>query len=241
MTWMVHLTGDTADLAAVARSSADLDFNVAYDGQDYVLTSDLFQASDDARNIRKSAEKFVSILNGALRVHLNATQPVCVGTVYRRRSDGTRDLFLFPEPAVLRLRGLPATLTVTRADGTIRECHSGDPLALWVRLALSDDSVDKVLRLNSSDTLDWGNLYRIFEVIQKDVGGMGRIALNGWATKRSMRLFKHTANSPGALGFDARHGVDTAKPPSIAMTIAEARSLVNGLVRAWLRAKTESG
>lgn len=241
MTWMVQLTGDTADLAALAQSLTGADVNVAHDGQDYVLTSAGFQPSDDAQTIRQNAEQIVELLNGASRLALDATRSIRVGAVYGCRDDGTRAIFVFQEPAVIRVRAISPTVKMTYPDGTIQEFHPADPITRWMALALSDDSVAKVLRIISSGTLDWVNLYRIFENIAEDVDGIDGIASSGWATKPSMKLFKYTANSPGALGLDARHGAESTQAPSMPMTIAEARSLVNSIVHAWLRAKTGSG
>jgi hypothetical protein len=52
-----------------------------------------------------------------------------------------------------------------------------------------------------------------------------------------MKLFKHMANSPGALGLNARHGPETTQPPSKPMNISEARLLINSITYAWLRSK----
>jgi hypothetical protein len=94
------------------------------------------------------------------------------------------------------------------------------------------------MRLASRGKLDWVNLYRIFEVIAADVGGLDAIASYGWASKASMKLFKRTACSPGAVGLDARHGTDSTPAPSKPMVISEARNLINAIIRAWLQIKT---
>ncbi len=195
MTWMIELTGDTVDLAALAQSLTGTDVNVSHNGQEYVLTSNRFQPSDDAQTIHENAKEVVELLNGASRLALDATHPIRVGSVYRYRDDGKRDFFVFPEPLAVQVRVLSPTVKMTHADGTVREFHPADPIAQWMPLALSDDAVAKVLRIISSGTLDWVNLYRIFEIIEEDVRGMNAIASNEWATKTSMRLFKHTANS----------------------------------------------
>jgi len=240
MTWMVQLAGDTADLSALAQSLTCADVNVSHDGQNYVLTSDRFHPSDDARTVRKDAEQMVELINGASRLALDATQSICVGAAYRFRDDGTRDIFAFPEPGVIRFRAISPTFKVTRVGGTVQEFRPADPVTQWMSLAFSDDSVADVLRIISSGTLDWVNLYRIWEIIATNVGGIDGIASNNWATKTSIKLFKHTANSPGALGLDARHGTESTQPPSKPMTISEARSLINSIVHAWLRSKTGS-
>lgn len=235
--WMVQLAGDTSDLASLAQSLTGSDVNVSHDGQDYVLTSDRFASSDEAAAVRQKAEDMIAVLNGASRLALDATQAIRVGAVYRRREDGKRELFFFLEPAVIRFRVIAPTVKVTRADGTVEEFHPADPVKQWSTLALMNDAIANVFRILAGGTLDWVNLYRIFEIIGGDVGRSDSIATNGWATKESMRLFKHTANSPGALGIDARHGAETTQPPTNPMTISEARTLINSIIYAWLRSK----
>jgi len=235
--WMVQLAGDTCDLAALAQSLIGGDINVSYDGQDYVLTSDRFAFSDEAGAVRQKAEDIIAVLNGASRLALNATQSIRVGAVYRHHKDGRRDVFVFPKSAMVRFRAISPTLKVTHADGTVEECHPADPVKQWTALALKNDAIADVFRILGDSTLDWVNLYRIFEIIGGDVGGLDSIATNTWATKASMKLFKHTANSPGALGLDARHGAESKQPPTNPMTISEARTLINSIIHAWLRSK----
>lgn len=236
--WVVQLAGDASDLAALAQSLTGNDINISHDGQDYVLMSDQFTAGDDVSAVRQKAEGLVAVLNGASRLALDAINSIRVGAVYRRREDGKRDIFVFPEPAVIRFRAFAPTVKLTHADGTVEEFHPADPVKQWASVALSNDAVANVFRIFAGGTLDWVNLYRIVEIVASDVGGLDAIDANGWATKSSMRLFKQTANSPGALGLDARHGAETTQPPKHPMTISEARSLVNSIVHAWLRSKT---
>jgi hypothetical protein len=236
--WVVQLAGDTSDLSALAQSLTGNDINISHDGQDYVLMSDQFTEGDDAGAVRQKAEGLVAVLNGASRLALDAINSIRVRAVYRRREDGKRDIFVFPEPKVIRFRAFAPTVKLTHADGTVEEFHRADPVKQWAGMALKNDAVANVFRILAGGTLDWVNLYRIVEIIASDVGGLEAIDTNGWATKASMRLFKHTANSPGALGLDARHGAETTQPPKHPMTILEARALVNSIVHAWLRSKS---
>ena len=238
MKWTVQLAGNASDLSMLAQSLTGSNINVSHDGQEYVLMSDRFDPSDDAAAIRQKAEDLVTLLNGASRLALDATQSIKVGAVYRHGEDGRCEIFVTPEPDRMRFRDGLSTVKSTHADGTIEEFHPADPVRQWVPLALSNDAVANVFRILSSGTLDWVNLYRIFEIIAAEVGGLKQIADNGWATVNSMELFKHTANSPGALGLNARHGAESTQPPSNPMTISEARALVNSIIHAWLRAST---
>jgi hypothetical protein len=72
----------------------------------------------------------------------------------------------------------------------------------------------------------WGSLYCLYEVIEEDVGSIDKIANEGWATKTSIKRFKHTANSPSAIGDAARHGKESTTPPARPMELGEARALI---------------
>src|SRR5208282_6883640 len=103
-----------------------------------------------------------------------------------------------------------------------------------------------VLELVSvSDWDSWVGLYRIFEVVESDLGGgaAGRKAIvaNKWATDGKIKRFRFTANSFAELGKDARHGDETAThPPSPApasMPQPEAQALVEAILNGWIKSK----
>lgn len=235
--WAVQLSGDQSDLAALAQSLNGSDVNVSHDGQDYILTSSQFALIDEAEGVHQKAEEIVAVLNGAARLALDTMQAIRVGSVHRRREDGKRELFVFVESATIQLRAFAPTIKLTHANGSVEEFHPADPVKYWVRLASENQAVSNVFRILASGTLEWVNLYRIFEIILLDIGRLDLIAKNGWATKASMNLFKRTANSPGALGLEARHGADKTQPPAHPMPISEARALINSIIHAWLRSK----
>jgi hypothetical protein len=235
--WAVQLAGDASDLAVLAQSLTGGDMKVFLDGQEYLLTSDRFAQGDEAKVVRQKADDMLPLLNGACRLGLDIIQSIRAEGVYRLGENGSRDAFVFLEPAVLRFRSLAPTVKLTHVDGTVEEFHPGDPVKEWVELALADDAIANVFRILGAGALDWVNLYRLFEIIESDVGGLDAMAANGWATKASMKLFKRTANSPGAVGLEARHGAEATQPPEHPMTISEARALINAIVHSWLRSK----
>jgi hypothetical protein len=82
--------------------------------------------------------------------------------------------------------------------------------------------------------LAWTDLYRLLEVIEAGAGGADAVVAKDWISKSQLRRFKHSANSVTAAGDQARHGVETTQPPADAMTISEARSLIDILLSRWL-------
>jgi hypothetical protein len=225
MTWMVQLKGDPPGLAALAQSLTGDDIRVSHNGQDYVLMSDYFASCDKASAVHQKAEEMIVYINGASRLVWDSMQPIRVSKiVYRRREDGILDTFIVSDPLVVRCQ----------ATGFFQNANS---VSQWVKLARKHEAIAKVLRIVAEGTLDWVNLYRILEIIGKDVGSLRSIIKKGWATKLSMDLFKHTANSPEVSGLEARHGASEENPPQNPMAISEARSLINSIICAWLRSK----
>jgi hypothetical protein len=226
--------GDASDLASLAESLKDGDINVSLAGQDYVLMSDLFCENEDAGSIRQKGR--------GNRRHPERCLPLGVGSLQSnsgrgrvRHEDGKLDAFVFLQPVVWGFRAFTPTVKLSHADGTVEEFRPADPVRQWARMASENEADANVFRILAGGILDWVNLYRILEIVESDVG---RMNATGWATKSSTRLFKHTANSPGALGLEARHGAESTQPPEHPMTISEARALVYSIVHAWLRSKS---
>lgn len=115
-------------------------------------------------------------------------------------------------------------------DGTEERVNQADPVVGWLMAGLRNDSVAKVLRLYANTPPTWNNLYRIFEVVEQDVGGRKYIEQQGWATDKSLERFKRTANSVSAIGDEARHGKESTQPPSNPMTLPEAKSLIETIL-----------
>ncbi|MFJ7698951.1 hypothetical protein [Lysinibacillus fusiformis] len=82
-----------------------------------------------------------------------------------------------------------------------------------------------------SDYYTWITLYKVYELINRDVGNVKNI---GWITKKQRDRFTNTANNPAASGFGSRHAVSSTEPPSEPMDIDEAADFIKGLVDKWL-------
>ncbi|MCE8424927.1 MAG: hypothetical protein J5U17_04025 [Candidatus Methanoperedens sp.] len=129
------------------------------------------------------------------------------------------------------------SISATESEGTIQEIHQADPIPKWVTAAKHNTNVTKALRLFGAGTHDWVSLYRIYEVIENDVGGKSKIIKKGWTTDKAIRRFKYTANSPGAIGDEARHGNQKEPSPKDPMALSEAKFLIETILHNWLRLK----
>ncbi|WP_144036095.1 hypothetical protein [Sporosarcina koreensis] len=100
-------------------------------------------------------------------------------------------------------------------------------------LANENNKVRKVLRLvNDPNFVSWVNLYRVFEIVDRDQ----RIVDEGWLSSTKRTNFTRTANHPNASGDLSRHGTPKSEkevPPVNPMKLEEAEVLIRSLVEKW--------
>ncbi|OAI48211.1 hypothetical protein AYO44_07565 [Planctomycetaceae bacterium SCGC AG-212-F19] len=175
MNWEVFLAGSRLDLEDLALSFTGSDWTITKSNDRYVLTSPEFEALNDSEKIRSLAELFLERINGAAKLVLDSGTAVRIEAIHGPHPDGSGGRANYMGPihfgagAVMR-----ASMSFVQPDGTIVTHHPADEIRSWIRLAKTDDSVAKVLDL-LSDKWDWVNLYRIFEIVMDDSGGLDKI------------------------------------------------------------------
>src|SRR5213082_3135569 len=90
----------------------------------------------------------------------------------------------------------------------------------WLRLVHSNETVSRALRVFAQGSVRWSDLYHAFEIVESSVGG--GMYERGWITREQTSLFSWTANSPQAVGEQARHGRQRNDPPPEPMSEDEA-------------------
>lgn len=128
------------------------------------------------------------------------------------------------------LRGrVRVTLTVGESDGTIRPKQpTFEERAL--EICSTNEALRETLRTYGTVEHDWKGLYPVLEAVKR--ANNGTIPTT-WATKQEVTDFKTTANSP-ALGPESRHGFGYPGIEEPAMTISQARALVQKVLHAWI-------
>ena len=141
----------------------------------------------------------------------------------------------------MQLRGELGEVTVTVIDAQGNVVIKAPPQPRTIALAMlarSDSAVAKALRLlSAADSNSWVGLYRIYEVVEADVGGESALKTCGWGSPADLKRFKHSANSVSVGGDAARHGKELTSPPNNPMSLEEAGSYVTYIVSAWLGSK----
>ncbi len=239
MGWKVRVVGPEHDLQELSRSLCTASLSLAVDkhGQ-YFLACPQFDECKTSDEVLEVSKQVLSVLNGATKLALGGNSDLTESEVIEERPDGTKVIHVNLISTIQVWDSF--SFSIMDSEGNVTEEYKpADFVPIWVCAALADKAIGKVFRLFGHQH-GWVGLYRIFEVIEGDVGSVDKIAAQEWSTKGHMRLFKRTANSPGVIGDEARHGKESTEPPRDPMSLSEARALIETLLHHWLRSKGAS-
>lgn len=233
MQWEVQIRGDHTDVRMLAESFTGPDVTIIQRGAEFFLGGTDLASCSDAQGAQDRARELLTLISGAARLRLGSTNSLEVDHVIQ--VDGTkRHLTVLPAPAVLNLRGLPPTLEIRRADGSVVERHlPADPVVEDLRKAAHNDAVRRVLRLRTLPDLQLRDLSNILEIIQRD-----RFPLTN-AEKEAADRVDGSANHPDSAGDLARHAAPKwdAPPEEKRVELPEACEIVDRIIRRWLASK----
>lgn len=231
--WLVELMGDEAALSRLAEVEWAGPVRVMRYGGRVVLWSAEFDALANPDDVVAAAEPIVDSVNMAARAILHAVFDIDIDAV-RVRDSGSR--FVYRETRD-ELEALDDAIVV--GDGATLELGpdmAARDAALGAQLALTNPDVARCLRLLAGN-LTWGRLRNILDLVTAEVP-RSEIVQRGWAPPGAIARFEETANDPRLAGDDAAHGTPVnprRRPSSDPMLKPQARELMHGLARAWLR------
>lgn len=85
----------------------------------------------------------------------------------------------------------------------------------------------------SSPDLGWGDLYKIYELLEH--AAAGRLRERVGISKSQEDAFTASANDAGISGIHARHAIPRKQQAKRSMTNREAQDFVRQMLAAWLR------
>lgn len=237
MYWEIQLTGDTADLQMLSEAMQDGDISICEKEGKYILRARELDNLQNSDEVFTRVEEITRWISGISRIKLGAYKPIKVGLLTQFRDDGKKGVFVQADTGVIRIRAFPASFSVTHSDGRVEHHRPADSVKDWLKVARKNPNVAKALRLINKDSLSWVELYRIYEVIEGDVGKR-HIVASGWSTETEISQFKHTANSVAASGDSASHGKETTQPPKDPMSLKQGRAFIDALLKSWIASET---
>ena len=239
--WQVSVQGAISDLECLVRHfrTPPRVFRRGEAGLGFVYESDAFTRCTTPDEVLEAANQEFSVFSGVIKLARGSSDLLLCGGVYRRNAVGGREAFLRVHNAVHAHIADELALTFMEANGNAVDAQSVPPMTVVLaNLAFSERAVEKAFRLTvQADSRSWVGLYRLFEVIEADIGGQTFLIARGWSTELALKRFKHSANSVSVGGDGARHGKEAGAPPKSPMSLAEASAYVDDIMKAWLAHK----
>jgi hypothetical protein len=192
--------------------------------------------------IWNSSRELIGVLNG-LMLSFDAGWPRLVfQTMKWTGDDGNTQWVPISGSGALVISGAMISGRGTTQEGSEQPPKSEAPIPRSARVLMRaglDPKVSAALRLRDSGW-SWADMYKVFEIIQMDIGNNHGLVAKEWTTKTALDAFTASANRPDVSGDSARHAVAKGAQPSRTMTLADARRFINGLLRKWLDFKISS-
>jgi hypothetical protein len=137
--------------------------------------------------------------------------------------------------------GLSAKIeTHTRVSAVLGDLADEQTLiAECLTLGNTDVDVCQALRFFAYEA-NWVNLYKVYEIVAKDLGGRAWIVTNGWWTTTELETFRQSSNDYRVSGDAARHARDHGEPtPQQRISTEEGVEYVRRLLNCWLSRKSK--
>ncbi len=117
MEWEVILRGPESILEELTHAFHQDENTIIRSANGFVLRSSKFVNVTDAADVRLKATHIVEALSGISRMLLQSEAPLGIARLVEIRPDGTRNMFVELESAVLRITAGLVSLQVTHPDG----------------------------------------------------------------------------------------------------------------------------
>jgi len=223
MKLFIHLKNPQQDAVSIKEALKCFDSAVIIEDEKIMITTSSLVVGDVdlsdnnvVWDIWDRVKEFIDIINGSAIVEGVSMGHVALENItYEDRSGQIKNL-----------------TNACKMYAVLPSIRGGKPdISKLIPLALKDNAVAKALRLCSRD-LDWVNLYRIYEVVKEDMGGL---------SSDELKIFKGMANNSSVSGDHARHGKMKAGTPEKTMHLADAQHLIKRTLREWIYSKLNSG
>lgn len=242
--WIVRLKGDNSYLQNLSHLFSSPELNIKEENGEFYIRSSGFILLTDAIDVRARTIEILQSLKATMNLLYGNFQSVeDAGVIYVKDNGERQPYFIASGNVIAPMGKAHGTGVFIPPDGIdssqlhiVKPPQQRDEVVDLTLIATREPKVTKALRLFQFRAHNWDNLYKIYEVIESDVG-KSKVVKSGWATETDIDRFTHTANSSLAVGDDARHGHEKYKPPKKPMYLPEAQSLIRSVLMQWLRSK----
>ncbi|MFF7525968.1 hypothetical protein [Streptomyces pseudovenezuelae] len=232
------LDGDSFDLDTLVELFPEGDPAVSKEGDGYYLSSaELDGLLDDKGQLVATADRLLQKISGIARILDSSFRPVRLpGTFVEENGEGEgrRHHVVVGDTAMVLSRTHVAIVGIV--DGQSPSVEPPPPEGPpYLQLASSHPDVAEALEIlgQPSVSLNWIDLYKLFEIVRDSVGNEQALKRKGWMPEGEISAFKASANRPDVSGSAARHARMSGGPPKLKMNLAEGEAFIRKLVAAW--------
>lgn len=213
--WLVELRGEGYDIDRLGAVLPD-EWTIASQNDRQWLTAPLDDVVD-ATTARASLIDILSLANAYARVKFEDFRLVQAGNIRGVGDDGAVMDYVFVGTVGLTGRAFTPTVVDVGVEAAPTPVEMN-----WLELVQKHQPVQSALKYWASPKQDWANLYKVYEVVERD----SRSLVDSWMGQEQRKQFVENA-------CDARHGVPQHRhyPP---MTEQHGYDFVRTLLRKWL-------
>jgi len=234
MGWLVYIRGDDYDLDVLRRGFASGDLVIDQDDNGTYVTGPVLADYDDRSDALAEVRRLLPALNGVARTAVPGFESVETTGQFKDSETGAMGVHVdvtFGSTVRLRAEGRVSVNGVPVAD-TLPETFS----KLWA--ASQTPSLEAAIaKFGSMTTLNWVDLYKIFELVRKAAGNQTKLSQKSGVTEPRISSFTWNANHPDLGGAGARHAVLPGEPTADdKISIEDGREIIRDLLngmQAW--------
>ena len=239
MEWRVYIKGDDYDLAVLRRCFTSGDLVIYQDDIGTYISGAVLEDYKDSGDAFDEVQRLLPSLNGVARTAVSGFGTIESTGQTRNGADGTISVRVsVTAMSTVRVRaegqvsvnGVPAKDALPETMAKLWAASQARPLEA------------AITKFGSMTTLNWVDLYKIFELIRKAAGNQKMLIQKSGVTEQRISSFTYNANHPDLGGAGARHAVLPGEPTAddkinIQDGAEVIRDLINGM-QAWNEANT---
>ena len=228
MRWKVGIAGPPAVLHQLAIVVSNDDMRLEVRDDLAFLSGARLDALSDIAGVQREAERIVTIMSAFARLLLGVSDSLRVVDVAETPAadPGAAVAGSSPTPA-----STPSDAGASPPTG-VPDAWPRSSLLQSLRLVLSNPAMEQALSLRDTSRLDGSRLSQICRIVEAAAGRSAVTRFSGMSQTALQRL--HAAASISAVEGDDAAGAAAADGAADRMTLAEARSLVDRLLMAWV-------
>ena len=196
------------------------------------LSGAYFSSFSSPEEVKESTTELVSALEGFIRLTVGRKISIEISTITEIMLDGSKHDYVYFEEKIELKSSM--TLEVTHADGTVKVLGPKQVFSEHAMLCVSSPEFAQALNIYGNGTLQWSDLFKVYELIADNCGGTSELIARGWTRKKDIERFKRSANDPSISGISARHAVFRYDPLKNPMKILEGRAFIDSLLYKWI-------